>query len=440
MKHKRVKGSLEALAQQSDRFFRDLTTKAAALKGEFVDGKIQSNSQYHAFMKYLDIDSLVRKATGMNVKFTVYSSPYENAYCTVPNIKRNHVLNNNFLRTATDTSDINKILSDAKNDYNTLKGSIDHRNCKVSGFYSKVPFEIGVASAKLYNKPPEQIAATWLHELGHAWYYLAFLHCTLASNFYMGAIRQARTGEDITKVVTYLADEDLLRYANIDIDSLSEKLDDEVEIKIYSSLFQCVQADINADVYALSASEQMADEFVSKHGASLHQARNMTSYYEDESRNKASTHYINALLDIRNTVGAILGVGIAFVIPQFIGYSIIVGVITAMGSWLNSDVGSQVNGYDRPRERMDKLYQGAIQRSRDPKISKEEKQSLVKTIREIDSIRKEYKDYWEYGTIFWSLFSASKRHTLQSRTMQLNIEKLASNSLFQYSNELLHGD
>lgn len=432
--------SLESLSQQSDKFFREITTFIALLKDEFQDNRA-SEAEMQAFCRKHKFNKLIFDHLGINVNFKPTRHKYENASCSVPFVSKNHPFIETWVRPYFNSDDLIKNVEVGAKQYKEFCGMIDPKRAKVSGIYSKIPFEVTLTYGCLVKNDPEISASVILHELGHAWYYLCMLHCTLTSNFFVSAIRQARSGEEKQKVMSILTSHELLKYIEMTEEEILEK-ESQLEAIVLSGVAQAAQSDINANVYSESACEQMADEFVSKHGASEYTLQIIAKWSSPVS--KKSIAFLNGfgvLYAILVAISSITGVAGYLSAKTFDGLlaAVCVTFMTVQRAYSSADVSSKRFTYDFPRERMDKLYQGAVQRLRSDDLTNDEKRSLIESLERMDEVRKSFNDNYNTYTQLFALISPGTRHTLKSIKHQKILEELASNELLVRSNKLLLG-
>lgn len=438
-----IGASLESISQQSDKLFRELTSFFALMKDEFGDNP-SSSSVMAAFGKKHNFEKIVMDHLGINVKFAPSEHRYENAYCSLPQISKNHPFLETWYREFYSSDDLIKNVEIGAKKYKELCGTIDSHKGKVSGVYSKIPFEVSITQGCIAKNDPKVCAAIMLHELGHAWYYLCLLHCTLTSNFFVTAIREARSGEEKRKVMSILSSKELLRYIEMTEEEIASK-EDKLEFIIFSNVAQAAQSDIGADVYSESSCEHMADEFASKHGASEYLVQVLAKWNSPHTKKTiAALNIVDSIINLISLAMAgwafALGLAVTMVNPILGLYGLLVVVLVGhLLVNMPSNMSLKRGGYDLPRERMDKLYGAAVQRLRSDDLNKEEKLGVIKSLERMDKIRKEFNDNYSAIGQLYSLISAKKRHTMKSIKNQRIIEDLASNELFLRSEKLING-
>lgn len=156
----------------------------AVLLKEFTKAIELYKTDYPGTLKALDASSdAILYYTGINVnlrviKPSVIGKVFFETHCVSVeppvDVSINSVTNPLFMK-AIEKGDVPRINQ-------VLNGTIDYKNCKVSGFYSDIVFNIELTTKMLEgNIATDALVGFIMHELGHAWEMLVSVGATIAT-------------------------------------------------------------------------------------------------------------------------------------------------------------------------------------------------------------------------------------------------------------------
>lgn len=242
-----------------------LYDKLVSIIEEIKTGKSYS----HDDIKKSGIEKVIFDKTGINVTLMLYKTKELNGWYRIPSIKPDHFFN---------TQDMMWLQSgyDAMHALSKMEvGYVDLENGRVDGFYSKIPIDITLTTGLIEQMDADITAAVLLHELGHAFTYFEYFNLSTYNGVVIAATSRALIGtsdkkrrKDIIKTASKLSGVDY--YDN----EVFAGKDDEANQAIMIRDFAAKRYNqISSNLYDVTNTEYVADEFAAKHGAALASAK-----------------------------------------------------------------------------------------------------------------------------------------------------------------------
>lgn len=416
--NERLRASIEAISFQDGGFFRELTEAFEEVFKVVESGKRDAQSINKA-IKDCKFEVVVKKHTNITLKPVIHNEQVLDAYVYPPRIDVNNPLVYDWWKPYLNNKDGLDVIRKAKS---PLTFTIDSGKARVSGYLADIKLSTGIYTGLFTDKVirAEHVAAIMLHEIGHIFTYFEVLGQQFRTNAIMDGVQKAFFGTQDHKERKVVLDEysKVTGQKLIDSDKLVTINDKEKLTTILLTTQYLEVRNISGSyAYDIRASEQLADDFVSRQGGgralAIAMDRIHTFYGSSEKRAKA----LHWTLEIIHTVGLLA----TFSIPPL-------GVLFTMAAILGSDPDNKI--YDDPKERIGNMRRQAIEGLKQARNS-EEKQRFLDDIKEITHIESTYnegnKPLFEY---LWRWMSPKRSNSWNQLLFQKGLEELASNKIY----------
>ena len=411
---------LEAISRQSDLFFKELSSCIAdAMK------KIDRKKDYDNIDEEMKaLSAIIKHHTNLRIAPSLGTEI--GPAISVPDLTRNSSLRSP-VQSYMQGANLQHDLWDADG---LIKGRIDYKNNWVDGYYATVPFVMYLPKDIFHKKSnftPEELAAIILHEVGHAFMYLALLAYTTITTFHMHFIANrwiSATPKErelwLIAIARTKGGKDAIDVAEV------AKCDDVnvVEVMVISAVNENMRSEIGYSYYEMVAFETMADHYATRCGA----GRDLVTALD-----KLFT--TGRILEKRSVGTYIMIEVFKFVVLCFnipIISSMFRGIATRMVGY---DFGSPL--YDKPQDRIRRIKMSLIDDLKNENLKVEDKYEIVETIKYIDTILDTTSDRRQWVALV--LEKMAFTNTYRQRKGQLfyrELEVLANSDLYVRSAEL----
>ena len=427
-----MKASLEAVAYQGKSgLFLDLT---AAMQ-KCIDEQITDLKDFMA----LNLGSIILKHTGMSIQVKLDPVPgliNAMAYPVIldPNSPFIQLYKELGVGAAIDaqTTTHEKILPLCK----SLRGSIDLGRSRVSGVFSKLPTTIllGTGLWTSGEFQADEIAAMFLHEIGHVFtYFEMLLHTTTANITLLTAkndINRMKDQEQRLELVFEVAE-----FLQVKLEDPKKLADPEISLAEFQAVFLAATGSSQAlygtatTTYSLRSSEVVADQFAARHGAGRALVLGMAKLYAQADPTSTAPIFLKALSDSISLVRIVAAgvVGITFSPAVGLIYLGVVGLY-ALG-WLGA-ANPELKIYDDPKERLERVRKDLIQTLKTHRFDPKMRDELVREIEDIQQIAKPFNDYRTIMNMLWIYVGANRRQQFRQMRFEQELERLVNNDLF----------
>lgn len=400
--------SLEAIKQQSTAFYDGLT----AIIESYSDAKL-TELRRSGFTK--ELEQFIRSEKNMNVRI-IKDSDYIgtnmiSAYFTNPTDPK-----------GPRAADLNGV-TQLEFNFNDAKLGGDWRDVPLS-----IIFDLSIMTKTQYT--PRMIAAVLLHEIGHLFFDLYLISNTARYNQALARVAMAFDNQtDIsTRKIIFKKEFGSLGYDTEEIDELNSL--NRLETVYTTGMAMMGQRIVNqlgSDVYDMTVSEYMADEFASRHGAGMDlvKARAMNTGAE-------SDWWASLNLHIYGTTG--LAFLFAYVMastsmPVVIAYASMTLFFNYLAFRSNRNTAFS---YDRVKDRLTRIRNQVQLRMRTLAKTKEQVEAFKKELRVIDQQLEVLQTSSDFFTNkLFLLFSGKTRRRLAQTELEMKYEELAHNKLFE---------
>lgn len=403
---------LEAVAYQSGRLFIDLTAAVAQLrKADVLNTESISKAE---------IPEIVKLHTNMRISFDVAPNLNLGAYIQLPAIDTNHPFVSNHWRGMSDDVGVSLIRALG----GQMHGSVDKLNCKVSGVYKDIQGDVVMGNGLIRDSSfsDAELASIIMHELGHLFTYFEYLGTVVMSSHVVGGIAKSMYGID-----SYDKRLDTLKEADqiLGVDTLNrEAIASSPTPKGRSLMAQAIylstlaaksRSDTGLNVYEMRSCEQLADQFVTRHGSG---GRDLATaldkmYRKFWSRSAMST----AEYTIWEITKLILFIGGLFIFPVILTIYVLV-------------VNPARKIYDDPAARLKFIRQQMVDSLKDKTLTDIRRSQILSDIDAVGVLEANLDDKRSLFELFWTTIMPSGRTALSQEATQKQVEALINNELF----------
>lgn len=419
--------SFEYITLQNDSFFADLTAAVRAMRMNGLTTKAVMES---------NIEKIIFKRLKMNVNFSVVRNPTSNAWVVLPPVDGNHV----FTISRTGSGDgkywnyIGEFVSGLESKDSRI-GYVDMQKVHVGGVYSTIPISLSVCHGHFHEIFTDaEIAATILHELGHAWtYFLYLMHTSVGSftSLYTSA-KASGASSDKEKIAIIERGCRVMGIDGVPVKELAHQNQEQLNNTLQTLYINATQARYRTEtgfwLYEMRTCEQIADWFSSKISseAPLAMATGLAKSWKHENRIAYETYrsggYAGKLAAL--TVGSLnmLCKSTTNVIMNVMLYD------------------DNMRIYDKPSERVRMLRNSVIDSLKDMKLSTAEAKPLIESANSLAVVEKQCLEFDKTPTGFIKFIRerliANYRYNRSVVELQKDIESLMYNDAYLHAARL----
>lgn len=412
---KRLSIGLEAIQVQNELFFKDLVLAFARLRG-----LSSPNEKTVAGVGFAEI---VKRHTGLTIKFNLDKSNDINAYVIPPMVDKNNPLIYDWWKPHIDNTDVKKFIKAKRSD--VIKGWVDLQRGMVGGIFSEIEHQVfvhkGLVETNLLSD--EERAAVFLHEIGHLFTYYEFLGHTLTTNVILYAATQA-----------FFKSDDLIKRTQI-VDETCKALD--IDLEDPEALVRCTSKEVfqtvvlrkailtaksstGTPIYDLTGTEALADQYAIRQGAGRHLATGLDRihryYGGSPSYQSTAMHLFATLIRVILFFALILPTG---------GLILLILLINPA-----------MKLYDEPGARLARMKRELVAGLKDQSIPVPQRKAWLDDIDAIDALLKNIDDKRTLMEMFYTSVLPGGRRQYQQLKFQLELEKMVNNQLFVTAEKL----
>lgn len=322
-------------------------------------------------------------------------------------------------------------------------GWVDLKTGRVNGVFSTLINRVYIAKSLLDDRSytSEEVAAVYLHEVGHLFSYFETVAYTSASNSVIETAIQAIQATD-EKVLKYkLISQSLSVFGITDKDAIEAVVEEVDGTVIRALLIKTMEQAEQGRVKQLSQEkdahlnfrsiEHMADQFAIRNGASLplataqHKLAKRVGIHS-YGRSKAAFLAVQAV-----RYGALIGLTFASP-PIGICMAFMVGLLLTADA-VESDYRQE------PGERIARIKSDVVQLLKNTRLDNKLRKQLLEDVEAIDAVRQDAKEHDGVIRFLWRSLSPSSRRQATLREFQKGLEDLINNDLFIHANRLKGG-
>lgn len=400
----------ESINFQGDRFFKSLVDVVTRLR---ITRRYDTDA-----INDSGFAETVKDYTGMTVRLNIEKNDLTpTAYARVPDFDVNHPFIKPLARNNGTYHRVGDSLNILANLGKEMRGGINLKTGKVSGFYSTIPLDVFITTAllNLSVATSEHIAATLIHEIGHHFSYFEFLGVVAFGSIVVGAtsarVMELHSDEERKDVI--IMGSTLLGIDSYENDDLDKMVTNPENLHVVMLRNYVSKLYINGTTtpYDYRNSEQVADVFATRHGAGRYLADYITVIGKATFDAATASRGVFTFAETGHVIYSVLkGIG---------------GPAHAITTFYYSAPGVKV--YDDPEARIRFIRQQLTN-----SISETEgmdKARLIRDVEVIDEILKDVEDKRDLITLFWESIPGPARSRRKQEEAAKQLESLLYNDL-----------
>jgi hypothetical protein len=405
--------------------FQDMCTCFAAMRKYALAAKDKNKIKGSTLNDVSGIETIVAKHIGIKVDFKAGMEMGYNAYVIPSDLDANNVLYaGRYPHLWRTSKDAISALKDTKD--GVLKGSVNMVTGKVTGVFSEVSNEVFLSTQLIVDEKftVEEITAIFAHELGHIWTQFLYMGRSVLASHVMTQIeagyKLAESTEERVEMIKLAANR--LGVEALEPSAIAKYDDVSVTQTVILGEFQRdVCSATNTSWYDNNTWEALADQFVSRIGASVHLAKGVDKImrmYGHPTYRTAGAH-----IAIESILFTLVSVGTFGTLPIILA---IAGLCGAQTTEL----------YDNPKMRLERIGFDVVHQLKDRRLPAEIRNRLLKEKIAIDKLVAEMKDNSSVFDALFNFFAHQQRKSMTRAAVIQQLERLANNDLFVASQKL----
>ena len=313
----------------------------------------------------------------------------------------------------------------------TLKGTIDFKNAKITGDYSRIVIPITMSIIGVKKEGAETAAGIFMHEAGHSWTILAASLRMYRSSQFLQQIARAKLGGDeertsyiAQRYTTKMVEEGIIDKK--DVKNLPTEFSIEgFQTLVLTSAVNKMQSDFGQLRGTTHHTEQVADIFATRFGFGSVVAK----YAIFDDSDTVVNHFTKIFF--------ITVLSCAFPSPLIaVMISSVFATLFAGEGFTGRLVNNYHDLYGTTSQRLTRIRQTVIDSLKDAHIKRETREFLLTEIARIDDIYKETHVVKDVFKIIHEMIFSSERKLAQVMEMERQLEALSNNDLFIGANRL----
>ena len=421
--------ALESIQFQKTGLFKDITECVKKIR---TLNKNQKDSAYYNSAEVNSLSAVIEKYTGVLFEFVDGEGPA----VFVPRLAQTVLDDSEMLIQISEMYDDFEVNYDLQRVLKTLNaqavnGTVDLKNSKVTGIFTKIKCKMILPKNYTHNKSflDEELAAVILHELGHVFTSFEYLSRTATTNQALSIMLRMmdKTVRDEDRKMVFAKAKEKLKMDEGSYKLITdEKNKNVVTLVVMNERIQQSKSELGQSIYDINSCEYLADQFAARHGAGRYLVSALDKLIEHDS-------------DSGNYFAMLIGGIFVFLTPLSIATGVFVSLIAIVFIGLvaksYSDVGST---YDNNHARLSRIKHQMIQRLKEPNVDKDEKETIVKYIQEIDPVINKYVNdtNLKLRNKIAFFFSSDHKRAYEYTVLQKELEALGNNDLYVMSEKL----
>ena len=388
--------------------------------------KCKGGKEADASEAHKTLVTFMEKETGLKIDLK-FNTPYPP--CMMPiHVNPSSILGDSDFKDYY-TKDANKVIKKLEDNEKTF---VDLKNAKVGGAFSTVPSKIymGFRQLKDMKLTAREVAAVFMHEVGHAFvaYELAFN--TIQTNQILLALHKSLVAND-QKLFEYslkLTEKRLGPSSGV-YNELKEETDTAVVTTVVTAKIQEKRvSELGTAAYDKTTYEALADNFATRMGL----GRELVTSLEKIHRLYGSPEYSGETRFIYNmiqitvaTYSMLLGAVLGSVLLMIAGAPMFFLI-----TWAVSDGAEYQNVYDKLKIRYKRVREQLISRLKVKSLAPELVKNILEDLKVLDKIIDQAGEFSSILNVVGNIIYPSNWVLSSRKNAQRLLEELASNDLF----------
>lgn len=413
--------AFEVIDFQSGAFGRDLENALGEMVQTQVSGK--------------KLSDIIKHHTNLNVTITTNT---DNIACVyIPTFHNNHIFFNNAYREyyRAYAEEKGHVSSFRKLNNEMKKHTVSMKDSRVTGLFAEMEVDIhfDFDFFKKYKFSPAQMAAIIMHEVGHLFtIYELMAHKTTQNTVLAALCDTIKTDLPDQREFIFKEAESALSLNAGDLKEVYNSKDASVISTVViqkSSLALTSQTGLQG--YDLVSCEQMADQFVSRHGYGRHVIEALDLLHSKFGMKETKDNYYRNLIGDTFSLSCHFGATILSIAVGMTGWGFFFG-LTLLLNFIFSGAANEDHTYDTTMIRFKRVRDDMVASLKNPKAkySSQEIKIITKDIEDMDGLLDTLKDYTPLMARLKNFLFKKHRDFKDSMDFQHELEDFAANSLF----------
>lgn len=403
----------------------DFQEDSALAKGLIAEIKRLRRNVYttEKELKKSNIAKIIKDTTGCTVKLVGIHEL--NAYVQTPDIDTKNPILDYRMQWQTGKVGRTKIKKTG-----SIRGSVDLKHSVVTGDLADFTSNVGIGLPLVSKDCPltvEEAASVIMHEVGHIFIFLMFVSRYTRVSVIMQqatkACMEAEVPEIRSEILKSVGKELGSRVSEIEYLSERARKPEAYQLAIMDSEIRGCMDQYGYNAYSFRSWEQMADQFVARHGLARHMASGIVKinrFYGTDEVASRGTYILR--LALRTAILVVIS-PLVPVVPLIVGLSILL-----------NDPEMQV--YDDLNERVAKMKHQIHVQLKNRDLSSDMRKALLADIDMIIEMEKGIKEQYGWLRMLSNHLSLKVRSQRKVTENLMKLEKMATNSLYAASARL----
>ena len=388
--------------------------------------KCKGGKEADASEAHKTLVTFMEKETGLKIDLK-FNTPYPP--CMMPiHVNPSSILGDSDFKDYY-TKDANKVIKKLEDNEKTF---VDLKNAKVGGAFSTVPSKIymGFRQLKDMKLTAREVAAAFMHEVGHAFvaYELAFN--TIQTNQILLALHKSLVAND-QKLFEYslkLTEKKLGPNSGV-YNELKEETDTTVVTTVVMAKIQEKRvSELGTAAYDKTTYEALADNFATRMGL----GRELVTSLEKIHRLYGSPEYSGETRFMYNMIQITVATYL-MLIGALVGSVLIIisgAPLVFLITWAVSDGAEYQNVYDKLKIRYKRVREQLISRLKVKSLAPELVKNILEDLKVLDKIIEQTGEFSSILNVVGNIIYPSNWVLSSRKNAQRLLEELASNDLF----------
>jgi len=380
-----------------------------------------------------DIEDIIRKKTGMNIRLSLNTPNHPCVY--IPLVNPGSVLLPDFMR-GLFTDDYETITRKIEKDGGD--NFVDLKNAKVGGIYAHIETPIFMSQNFLRDLKlsARECTAILLHEMGHVFVAYEFTARTIRTNQIMAAVNKAAlsdaTGENHKHILKEIAKAGKLKDDAFE-DLVDIKNNQVITTVVVREVYEAARSELGTKNYDATTFEALADQYATRFGL----GRELVTGLEKIHKFYGTPEYSQ----IARIFTAWVDIHVLISIPVFaIGtflhpLGILMLSMMVLTVFISGD-GARDFTYDDLRVRYLRIREQIITHLKDKTLDAETIKHHLESIEKIDKVIDGAKDYKGILRTVSNFIFSSNRKEMKAIELQRELETFMANDLFVQASKL----
>ena len=362
------------------------------------------------------LEKSIQRTTGMNTKFTYHAVEAYVAYVELPVIDRNHPLLVDGFRQIANPE---RMIKEIERTGSALRGGVDRQKSRVSGVFSEIPFKVGIASGFFNGRfSAGEVASVIIHELGHIFTHFEYLGSNITTNFVLQHIsRELTNTREVKRKYEILSESTSALGIELEDTEALVRTQNETVIQtvVLREVLKKRYSELGSDTADMTASEMLADQFTSRHGAGRELITAMDKW---ERAYRGTAHATTAeylMAESFKMLLLLVATPLTLLIAPYLAFFVL-------------DPTKDI--YDKPKARMERVRRDMVDALKDTSRSADYQKQLVEDIEVVDKILAEIEDRNTFLQAFWIAVWPGTRDNYRQLKFQQDLEMLVNNDVF----------